>query len=357
MKQIFKLVTLALGLMLGLNGCSKSEPVEQLPISENARPVKLFQVSSDAAAERIFSAHIEAAEQSQLAFRVHGTVSELLVNPGQTVKEGDLLAALDPTDFQLNLKEKQTRLDKARADYGRAQQLKNEHTLSQSRFDSTQAAFRLAEVAYENAQNQLDYTHLRAPFSGVIARNMVDPFQDITAKQPILLIQKIDQLEVIFQIPEQSMSQLRRNTQPPVAQVSFDGIQGRFKAVYKEHNTQPDPSTLAYQISYIMTRPSIANLLPGMTAAIHLKIPDYRRPQGLAVPAAAVFADAAGDTFIWKVTPEMTVNKSAVSVGQLSGEMINIIQGIDKGDKIVAAGVHFLQPGQKIQQLPRERGI
>lgn len=359
------LLCLCLPASLLLAGCDQAAtPQEQAP-----RLVKLFTVE-DPAGERLreFPARLKATEEAELSFRIGGQLKSLEVLQGQDVKRGQLIASIEDTDQRLRVRDRQATYDLANAQFKRIAQLLKRQMISRSEYDQRKAALDSASAALSLARQELDYTRILAPFDGVAANTHVDNFQVVQAKQPIVTLQSGDSLDVLFQMPENLLTNLR-SREDSVGyhpSVLLDSLPGReFEAVYKEHSTQPDPKTLTYQVTLSMPRPEGLNLLPGMSATVKIdfakisRVPDNR----LLVPVEAVFSpDSAAAEFkqVWVAHEQdgtLRLSGRQVEVGQLTRNGIEVLSGIEPGEQIVAVGGAELVEGQAVRPWVRERGL
>jgi len=181
-----------------------------------------------------------------------------------------------------------------------------------------------------------------------------------------VMLQAKDQLEVRLQIPENLMAHIakKENTsyQPDV---EFEALPGkRFRASYKEHTAQADPATGSFTITLTLPRPPSLNLLPGMTASVHVDLSQVlsETNPNLIVPPQSVFqseqqADGSSQAMVWIVGADMTLQMRAVEIGQLSTAGLEITQGLQPGDTILAAGVHQAHEGMRIRPWIQERGL
>lgn len=359
------LLCLCLPASLLLTGCGQPPaPQEQAP-----RLVKLFTVE-DPAGQRLreFPARLKATEEAELSFRIGGQLKSLKVLQGQPVKRGQLIASIEDTDQRLRVRDRQASFDLANAQFQRIAKLLERQMISRSEYDQRKATLDSASAALSLARQELDYTRILAPFDGVVANTHVDNFQVVQAKQPVATLQSGDSLDVLFQMPENLLTNLRSredsvNYHPSVI---LDSLPGReFEAVYKEHSTQPDPKTLTYQVTLSMPRPEGLNLLPGMSATVRVdfaqisRTPDNR----LLVPVEAVFSpDDSGPKVkqVWVAREQdgvLRLNARQVEVGQLSRNSIEVLSGIEPGEQIVAVGGAELAEGQAVRPWVRERGL
>lgn len=342
-----------------LPGCSKTE--EAAPPAE-PRLVKTVVVEAPGSGGvRRFPARIDALNKAELSFRVAGTVQELPVKEGDRVAAGQLLAALDPTDFEIALKDAQATFDRAKNDFDRAKELVEKGFISRSDFDTKEAEFKNAESALEQANQNLAYTKLTASFPATVAERYVQRFEEVQAKEPVLAVHDSSQLEVKVAVPENVMLRIRPSQtgapEPGLIPVtaSFENKPGReFDLTLREVATRADPKTQTFQVTFTMPAPEDFLVLPGMTATVTA---DFRKvATGEAVfflPAAAVTADASLAPFVW-VVDEATkqVRKVPVAVGRLSGWSIEVKDGLEPGNRVVVAGVGYLAEGMQVRLLP-----
>jgi RND family efflux transporter MFP subunit len=359
------LICLCLPAGVLLAGCGEPPaPQQQAP-----RLVKLFTVE-DPASQRLreFPARLKATNEAELSFRIGGQLKKIEVLQGQQVKLGQLIASIEDTDQRLRVRDRQASFDLANAQFQRIAKLYERQMISRSEYDQRKAALDSANAALSLARQELDYTQILAPFNGVIASTYVDNFQVVQAKQPIATLQSGDSLDVLFQLPENLLTNLHRREDRPDyhPSVTLDSLPGReFEAVYKEHSTQPDPRTLTYEVTLSMPRPQELNLLPGMSATVKVdfaqlsRTPDNR----LLVPVEAVFSADSGPASakqVWVVREQddaLHLSARAVEVGQLSRDSIEVLSGLEPGEQIVAVGGAELEEGQTVRPWVRERGL
>jgi RND family efflux transporter MFP subunit len=360
---ISNFIILLFSSFLFLTACNK-EPVK---VKELIRPAKIITVTAGGqSAKRSFPGEIEASDRSELAFRLSGEVISLPIKAGDKVKKGQLLAQLDPRDFKLALKDKQAKFDLAKVQYKRMDELVAKGLVPRAEFDKAKSQLQVATADLELAKANLDDTNLRAPYSGKIASVPVQNRENIQVKQTIMTLQSEGTVDIVFQMPESIMAHInqdQRGKNPP--SVIFDAHTDKiFTAALKEYDTEADSQTQTYRVVLTMDTPSGFPVLPGMTVSVQVNLQKMLDiSSALIVPVESVFAakDEPVDSkqrYVWHVAPDtMTVSRSAVTVGRLSSVGIELKTGVKEGDKIVAAGVHFLVEGQKIREWIRERGL
>jgi len=210
-----------------------------------------------------------------------------------------------------------------------------------------------AEAGLAAAQDQLNYTQLRAPFTGLIARRFVDNYQEVSVKQPIVSLQNMTEIEVLVDVPESMMAPIR--TTNPRMYAGFAADPSRhFELKIKEAALLADPSTQTFRVVLVMPAPDGIRILPGMTATVSVEFATLPADEGnVIVPAIAVWADNAGHSMVWVVdTKTMAVHRRAVTTGDLTGtDSIKVTEGLNPDEVIAISGVSKLQEGQVVRKL------
>ncbi len=328
------------------------------------RPVKTMVIESPSAwSGRKFPGKVKANQKVDLAFQVAGPLIELPVKAGQEVAEGELLARLDPRDFQNSLDAAEANLVEAKSLWERMERLYQEGHAQEVEYEQNKRKYGVAKAEAEQARKNLEDTYLRAPFAGVIANRMVENFQNVRAKQQILSLQDVSSVEIEVNVPEERMALALKDMDKIKAVATFDFLPGReFIVELKEISTEADPATQTYAATGVMAAPQDVNILPGMTATIttYREGSESKPGGGYAVPADAVPVDGLGNYFVWVVKESAdrawTVHRREVTVGEMMQESILVTDGLEQGDRIATAGVHFLEEGQQVRLLVTKAG-
>lgn len=359
----FLIVMLVLFSLL-LAACGGSD--DGLPEEELIRPVKSILVEGgEGSQHRRFPANIYASKRAELSFRVPGKVVELKVKEGDSVEPGTVLANLDDADYRIAVQDRQAQYDRANADYERARTLVKKGYISRMDYDRLQSNFKSAKAALDSARNDLSYATLKAPFAGRVAKRYVEKFEEVQAKQKVFSLQSREILDVKFNLPESLLLQIKRRTsaqevdgsqagKKPFVFVYFSGIEKPHPMRFKEMATRADPKTRTFEVTFSLQAPEEITVLPGMTAEVEVDFSALRDVEGagkVLIPATAVFSspDGAPVQKVWVVDMEtLQVHASEVSVGALNNNRIEILSGLKNGERIVTAGVHHLNEGQKV---------
>jgi RND family efflux transporter MFP subunit len=363
------LSTLLLG-MVFITACSEPEVTPAPP-----KKVKAMRVAdASTLAERNFPGRARAAREANLSFRVSGPLIELGAKVGDEVKQGDVLARIDPNDFQTRVNTKRGELERgivardlAAAEFKRAADIraKNPDLISASEFDQrrgargqTQAQVMALEAALKLTQDDLVYTSLLAPYDGVIAATYVENFENVLQKAPIVRLLDTESIEVVIHFPERLIGYMPYLVS---ATVSFDALEEvSLVARVKEVGSEASAVTRTFPVTLIMDQPAGNPVRPGMAADVRMvgRLPEQAREVGISIPAAALFAgDDANQSYVFIVDESsMTLNKRQVEVSLPSTTGILVKSGLEVGEWLVIAGVNSVSEGQQVRIMDANAG-
>lgn len=345
-----------------LTGCGGGEPDEEAPV---VRLVKMLEVSSQGTTRRLeYPGRVSADVQSELSFEVPGRISSFPVREGQWMQEGELIARLDDRNFQAQLTSDQARLDAARADYDRFEALLSKGAVSKRDLESRKRNYEVARANLSITEKALEDTELRAPFTGRVARKLVDDFQNVLAKEPIVLLEDDTVLEIKADVPERVLAtnmdevDLQSLTRMLEPRVSITSLPGRsFPAQLKEMATTANPMTRTFEVTFSFEPEENVRILTGMTARITVDelVAEANSDQGFVIPSNATAVDDQGNTFVWRVNqPSMQVERVLVEPGAMSSAQITVFGGLSDGDIIAISGVHQLRGGMQVQRMSED---
>ncbi|BDU37505.1 efflux RND transporter periplasmic adaptor subunit [Vibrio nigripulchritudo] len=344
-----------------LFGCGQVEVAPDKPLPK----VKAIELGEKLQQDQMFfPAVAEAADKSALSFRVSGEISKLVVKEGDKVKKGQLIAQLDPTDYQLKVNNAQAKYSVADSQYRRSEPLVKKGLLAQSQFDELAAQRQIALAELELAKLHLSFTQLKAPISGVISRVAVDQFENIQVGQQIVNIHSLDQVDVLIQIPDRLFVEQPKDMDVTKIEVMVRVKEGvEYPAAIKEYTTEPDPKTATYNVTLTMPMPDDSIILDGMAVEVAAqgKNTGLTLKRGISIPVEAIF-NADGDElsrdnkYVWVLGDNGEVRKTKVETGKVNFDEIQIVNGLEQGQQIVIAGVARLRDGMKVEVISQEAG-
>lgn len=333
-------------------------------LSEIIRPVRTEQVfSTGGKITRTFSGTVQSGKESKLSFKVAGTVQDLQVEIGSKVRKGDLLIQLDPTDYEIRVKEAENARDLARAseiqatsNYERVRILYETRSASKSSLDAARAAYEsaheqdnIAKKRRKLARNQLEYTSLRAPADGAISDIMCEENENVQMGHPVLVLTSGTDLEVKIAMPEVLISRVSEGHE---VIVTLEALKNKkFKAKISEVGVASVGYMTTYPVMLKFTELD-PDILPGMAAEVMMKFESDIEGERYIVPLSSVGEDRSG-RFVYVVLPiDDTlgiVHKKTVKIGELSSEGLEILEGLEDGEHLVTAGVSRIQDSLKVK--------
>lgn len=345
--------------VFGMTGCS---PSEKAPKNELIRPVRTLTVTlQNAIMGREFSGVVDADRKVDLSFRVGGTLAELPVLEGDHVEAKQMLARLDQTDFNIQLKAMQADFDRSLGEYQRAKTLLERKILSRADFDKVESQYLVAEAQLKKAQQELAYSSLLAPFEGYIAKRHIENFSEVAPRTPVLTLMDLDSLVVTIEVPESVMIQVQRKGVRPALYATFEGHESsEFPLTIKEVATQPNPGTQTYPVTLSLPPINTLNVLPGMTAVVGVRPFEKRIGNNdiAYLPTQAVLEDSQG-RYVFVAVPQddgvAVIERKTVELGDISAFGIQVTSGLAEGDKVVTAGMSQIVPGMQVLLMDSEQ--
>ncbi len=344
----------AVATCLLVSACEEASAPEE-PI----RPIGAMRVvDAEALGARSFPCRAEAVNEINAAFEVAGRLIERPVRVGSDVKEGELLARLDPSDFENALAQARARVERAQAMRDRVAQALRSGAVAEQDLTNAQAELDEALAVVEIRAKALSDTQLRAPFPGMIAATFVENFQNVQAKQPVMRLLDISSIECVVNIPENLISAA------PYARditVTFDAFPGRaVPATIAEIGREASATTRTFPVTLVMAQPEDFEILPGMAgrATGRAELPDHTPDAGYDLPLAAIFTDDGERSLVWVIDAE-TLTATKREVEALVPSPLGMrVRGVAPGEWVATTAVNVLREGQRVRlpQLESEQG-
>lgn len=323
------------------------------------RPALVVQPQPAGASADSYPGEVRARFEPELAFRIAGKVSKRLVEEGQRVNAEQALAELDPQDVRLQLEANRAQLAAAeanlalvRAERERYQKLLDRGMVSHSQFDNAENLYRAglarlkqAKAEADVAGNQAAYAVLRAPQAGVIAKRQVEVGQVVAAGQTVFTLAADGEREVAIGVPELQFAQFAVGQAVSVELWSHPNQ--RFEGRIRELSPAADPRSRTFAARIAFTGKAPAEL--GQSARVFIA---HAEQAPLAVPLAAVSAEG-GQAYVWLVGKDNRLQRAAVRLGAYGAESVPVLEGLQAGDWVVAAGGHVLREGQQVRPVDR----
>ena len=288
---------------------------------------------------------VEECEATAVSFTGMGVVKRVLVNEGQAVGRGQLIAEMDDTQARNLLSGAEATLTQANDALERYKMLHDAGSLPEVQWVEIQSKVAQAKSQYEVARKNLADCRLTAPVSGVIGKKLIGAGETALPSQAVVTILDISSVKVKVAIPETEIGGISGNTS---SIIKVEAIGRSFEGGRIEKGVQADALTHTYDI-----RIHVANrerkLLPGMVASV-LFSSDKRevKSEKLSMPVTAVQKQADGNLFVWTVGKDSTAHRTTITTGETLGNRIVVASGISEGERIVTEGYQKLSEGTKV---------
>jgi len=351
------LTVLSAGLFVSLASCSKEEEAAPPP----PRTVRVVQIHLERAGlGGSASGVIESRYNAQVGFLVGGRLIERRVDIGANVQKGDVLAQLDATDYKNKLAAAQSQVRAAQSEVAQAapqearlSSLLKQGFTTQLAYDKALLALNSAKAKVDQAQanlrlaqDQVNYTTLKADADGAVTAVGADPGQVVNAGQMIVQISQLDAREAVFSVSERAVAILEPGLIVRVALQSDPSI--AVDGSVREISPTADPVTGTYKVKVALTDPPDAMRLGAVvTGSVEMK------GEPVAVIPTGALLQTGGEPAVWVVSPaEKLVHRRTVKVLRFDAESVTISEGLKEGDLVVTAGVNWLAEGQKVSLPP-----
>jgi RND family efflux transporter MFP subunit len=311
-----------------------------------------------------FSGVVNAEFETNLSFKVGGTLNQVSVRLGDRVRQGQLIASIDPADYNVQMeqavaqeKSAESQLVTARSTFERVEKLYVNNSVSLSEYEKAKANLASAESQYnasnkqlEAARNQVSYTQLYAPMDGIITSLMVESNEIVNAGRVIAMISSEGNLEIEVGVPEAAINKLEKGQD---VSIEFPSIQGEPFEGKVERIAFASGQSPTYPITVRILN-ATNEIRPGMAADVRFMTKSEETSQGVIAPIAALAKDADGH-FVYVLQKETDsvyiIEKRKVMVGDLLTDGFEILDGLEENELVATAGLSFLRDEMKVSLL------
>ena len=287
---------------------------------------------------------VEEREGTAVSFTGMGVVRRVLVNEGQAVGRGQLIAEMDDTQARNLLSGAEAQMNQANDALERYKMLHDAGSLPEVQWVEIQSKVAQAKSQLEVAKKNLADCRLVAPVSGIIGKKLVGAGETAMPSQAVVTILDISNVKVKVAIPEAEISGINASTP---STISVEAAQATVSGGRIEKGVQADALTHTYDVR-INVQNGARKLLPGMVASVKFIADGSQSILGKTLLITAVQKAADGSLFVWTVAKDSTAHRSKVSIGKTSGNYVAITDGLDMGQRVVTEGFQKLSEGTKV---------
>ncbi len=301
----------------------------------------------------IYNGVVKERRDVTLSFKVGGPVNELLVDEGDYVTKGQVIAKIDKRDYNIKLQATEAQYTQTKGEYERYQELYKRKKLPENTLEKLKAGYLMAKSQYEATVNALEDTELKAPFSGYVNKKFIENFETVAPGTPIIQLLDFSDLEVVVSIPENNINEMS-----DIYKITCDiknanqiNVPATLKSLSKKTG-----SDRMFEAKILLEGESIKQIVkPGMVAKVNIT-KNSSNNNHLLVPIESVFTTGQ-NKYVWVIDQNSNkVIKKEVNTFNIQGNgLIEVSSSIiNIGDKVVTAGVHSLTENQEVKILPKK---
>ena len=287
---------------------------------------------------------VEEHEATAVSFTGMGVVKRMLVNEGQAVSAGQLIAEMDDTQARNMLSGAEAQMIQANDALERYKMLHDNGSLPEVKWVEVQSKVAQAQSQLEVAKKNLADCRLTAPVSGIIGKKLIGAGETALPSQAVVSILDISTVKVKVAVPEAEVGSINATTPTSIL---VEAINGSYQGGKIEKGVQADALTHTYDI-----RINVANgdrkLLPGMVADVRFVSEGSQAIGSKMIPVTAVQKKSDGSLFVWTVGKDSTAHRTTVTIGQTQGNYVSVIDGLGIGDRIATEGYQKLSENTKV---------
>ena len=286
-----------------------------------------------------------ADEQVEIKAEIEGVVQEINFEEGQPVEAGRLLFKLDESKFFLAINEAESNFKLAQSNHVRAAQLLKEKLIPQAEFDQAAALFEVSRVTLELRNRHLKDARIHAPFAGVMGARNISRGQVIAKNTALVTLVKLDPVRVELPVPERYLGQLKLGQVVEVSVAAYPGY--KFSGAIFFIGPQVDANTRTAVVKARLPNEKL-ELRPGMLARVELLLAS--RENAVVIPETAI-----GQTFganqaaVFVVDANQTVQLRKVRLGVRLPDTVEVLNGVEAGEKVIIEGLQKIAPGFKVK--------
>ena len=287
---------------------------------------------------------VEEREATAVSFTGMGVVKRMLVNEGQTVSRGQLIAEMDDTQARNLLVGAEASMAQANDALERFKMLHDNGSLPEMQWVEIQSKVAQAKSQLEVAKKNLADCRLTAPVGGIIGKKLVGTGETALPSQAVVNILDISTVKIKVSVPEAEIGGITANT--PTS-IKVEAIDGSYQGGRIEKGVEADALTHTYDIRINVVN-SGRKLLPGMVASVRFVSEGSQAIGSKMIPVTAVQKNADGSLFVWTVDQKKTAHRTPVAIGQTEGNYVLVSDGLNMGNRIVTEGYQKLSEGTKV---------
>jgi membrane fusion protein (multidrug efflux system) len=293
---------------------------------------------------------IGASESITVVSEIDGAVISLPFIEGSAIKKGDLIAKLDDSQLIAEVNRSEALFMQNQTSYNRIKTVVDQKAGTQQDLDDATAALKVAEANLALSKARFLKTRIVAPFDGIIGTRKVSIGTFLRTGQPITELANLDEIRAEFSAPERFLDQIKKGAEVTVSTTIFlnHSVKGKIIAIEPVLN----PETRNVQVVALVKNPG-QKFRPGMSANVSVVL--SKHPNALTIPNEAVFAQG-NQSFVFVVKQDSSVSRVPITMGLQLSDVVEVLDGLEAGGKVVSAGHQKLFEGAKVIPIASNNG-
>jgi membrane fusion protein (multidrug efflux system) len=314
----------------GPNSQSAAIPVQAEPVARGDISRFLLQTTT-----------IEAERQVDILAKVSGQVQELNAEEGMRVREGQVLAKLDEAELTINYLRTKVSYETDKSVYERSKEMLEKDFIATEDYEAARLQFESSKAAYKAAELQLEYTNIRAPFTGIVTTRNIELGQRINVNQSLFTLADFNPLRAKIYVPEKDISQIFEGQEALISVEAQPDTE--FKGIVKMISPVVDPESGTSKVTIDIEEPSL--LKPGMFASVYITTETHTNT--LIIPKESLVLETdVNQVYIYR---DGSAHKVNLELGFTSGEKVEVLSGLQEGELVATAGQDGLREGLPIR--------
>jgi membrane fusion protein (multidrug efflux system) len=320
------------------------DPSEKLPL---VSAIELQPENFDHFVE--IQANIKTRQNVLLYPEFNGILKKIYVQEGQKVKKGKLLAQIDDAGLRNQLEQLQIQAELSKTSYERIQRLWDQNIGSEMELLKAKTAYQAQQQAIAQLKKQLERTQILAPFSGTIDEIVANTGANLMPGQtPVIRIVNLQNMYSEASVPESYLTQIKKGT---AATVVIPMLRKNIETTIRQTGNFINPNNRSFRVEAPLDNPD-EMIKPNLSCK--LSINDYSNPQALMVPLQVIKENANGEKYIYKLIPigkdhVFQTQQVFVKLGKKGHDKIEVLQGLQAGDRIVDEGANIVENNQRVK--------
>ena len=299
-----------------------------------------------------FQGSIDSDKNILIYPEIPGLLEHVHVKEGQKIKKGTLLAEISDSGLIDQLEQLQLQLKLAKTTFKRQEALWNQKIGSEIQFLQAQTNYFSLEKSVSQMKDQVAKIRITAPFDGIIDHIVADQGSNLApGMTPVLRIVNLDQMKVTAEIPEIHISNIKTNTS---AKIYVPVINAEYNETVNSVGNFINPNNRSFRVEISINNKN-GTLKPNMTAEIEVN--DYGNPNAILVPIKNILENQDGASYVYKLVPEEASKniykaiKTFVKLGSTTDNKVEILEGLEAGDRIVEDGIRLVKDQQLVKNI------